>query len=185
MQFLRSPFVLAATLFALLIPTPLVVATGGTSDKGSVAEPGKAAFDGTHGWGDAQACEVSDDGMRCFRTEAQLIAYQQQHTASSRDPIASRSTRSRSQRCTTSLRLYSAPAFTGRVLYLNTRNRVVNLSAYGFDNVTSSFKNGSCTATLRSRSHLRGATYPARWPWSSHLRLWPGWDNSISSVYLR
>ena len=42
--------------------------------------------------------------------------------------------------CSTSLRLYSGTSYTGQVLYLSTRSLWLNLSAYGFDNLTERVK---------------------------------------------
>jgi hypothetical protein len=126
----------------------------------------------THGWGGAAAC--TSDGARtdCFRTEAQMDRFlgQQVHLALA---------------CSSSLRLYSGVGFGGSVLHLTARGSWINLSSYGFDNITSSYIVGACASFLASGASGGGSWYPGPTnAGASSSSMLGGWDNVISSAYI-
>ena len=126
----------------------------------------------THGWGEATAC--TSDGTRtdCFRTEAQMDWFlgQAMHVALD---------------CSSSLRLYSSSGFGGSVLHLTARGSWLNLSNYGFDNITSSFIVGACDSFLASGASGGGSWYPgSTTAGASAASMLSGWDNVLSSAFI-
>lgn len=85
--------------------------------------------------------------------------------------------------CSTSLRLYDGTGQTGAVISLSTRGTSVSLSAYGFDNRTSSYRVGACSSTFYSgvSTGVYGGNTAANASASSMLS---GWDNVVSSVFI-
>lgn len=157
---------------------------------GAVTAPGVLArFEGqtidlSQGWGQAHACTTTIIGTACYRTEAEM----NQASAVAPSTRATRSTRSSSPTtatgsCSSSLRLYDGTSFTGSVLALTTTGSLIQLSSYGFDNVTSSYKVGACNANLYSG--LQSGLYPGATGANSQSSVMlSGWDNTISSVVI-
>jgi len=134
------------------------------------------AIDLAADWGEARACAVTDTGVICFRSVAELDAHER--------AVAARSGRSLS--CSTPLRLYSGQFRTGRVLSISERGRWVNLSSYGFDNQTSSYRAGSCRILLAAGSFGAGSQHPGcRRAYCTENVMRRGWNNVVSSVYNR
>lgn len=185
---LRSRLLRAAAVLGLVAPLAAVLPVSASDDSPSTTgppavfeTPATAFLDGeeidlSEDWGEARACAVTDTGVICFRSVAELEAHER--------TVALRSGRSTS--CAAPLRLYSGRQRSGRVLSISARGRWVNLSSYGFDNVTSSYRTGSCSVTLASGSFGNGGHYPgctrAHCSVSAMAR---GWDNVISSVINR
>lgn len=87
--------------------------------------------------------------------------------------------------CSSSLRLYRSTGYAGGVLNLSTRNTSINLSAYGFDNDTSSYKVGACAATFYDGAGGGPPVYPgSTGAGASASTMASGWDNRIGSVYI-
>jgi hypothetical protein len=125
------------------------------------------------GWGAATACVQRANGTVCYRTEAEL---DQQLATEPPTMVAAV--------CSSSVRLYRGAGFTLTVLALTTRQTVLNLSNYGFDNDTSSYKIGACSAGLYGAPSL-GSPYPGSTAANaSAANMVSGWDNTISSVYI-
>lgn len=163
----------------------------GAAAESTVASPPRAViatfegerFDMSDGWGTAKerpeigACHVAADGTAtCYRTEHQLTT-----------AVAARATGSgggaRSSTCSVSLRLYDGTSHGGAVLYINTRGVTLSLSPYGFNNRTSSYRVGACSAILYDG--FGSGVYPGNTSaWVSVATMWPGWSNRISSVRL-
>lgn len=88
-------------------------------------------------WGDAHACTIAPDGARCYRSEAEMDAAEALLVVDGVVPFAA---------CSSKLRLYDETSWTGDVLELQTRLTLHDLSASGFDNRTSSYRVGACSA---------------------------------------
>ena len=169
-------------LLTLAAPASVFVGTpaSGATEAGGVT----ATFEGTainlgDGWGDAQACIADASETRCYRTEDELALAESQTLAAPSAPAALLTS------CSTSVRLYSGTSYTGSVLYLSTQYYVYNLSNYGFNNITSSYKVGACSAYFYDGAGLGAPIYPgstSAHSWSSTMAA--GWDNRISSVYI-
>lgn len=141
-----------------------------------------ADFEGTRinlrdGWGPARACTSDGTITTCYRSEADMDRA---------EPAAQRSGGvTPSAACSSSLRLYRSTSFGGSVLQLTIRGTYTNLSAYGFDNDTSSYKVGACSAYLYDGSSGGAPTYPGSTGANvSASSMTSGWDNRVSSVYI-
>lgn len=87
--------------------------------------------------------------------------------------------------CTTGLRLYDGFGYSGSVLVILDRSLWINLSLYGFDNRTSSYKVGACTSYFAENANGGGSWYPtsATEAWDQASSMQSGWNNRVSSVY--
>jgi len=162
-------------LLALLATALPAAADAAPKDQPS---PAAAIFEGepidlTEGWGEAQACLVSAGGVECFRTIAELDAAEKLLADGAKAVT-----------CSTPLRLYNGTYRTGTVLSVATRGTWLNLSLYGFDNLTSSYKVGSCNIDLASGTSGGGSRY---WrcltAYCLENVMASGWNNVISSAY--
>lgn len=71
------------------------------------------------------------------------------------------------------------------MLNLSTRATPLNLSNYGFDNLTSSYKVGGCDTEFYSSANLGGSLYTgSTGAGSQEPLLLSGWNNVVSSVYI-
>jgi hypothetical protein len=88
--------------------------------------------------------------------------------------------------CSTALRLHDGTFQTGTTVYVYARGIWVNLSDVGFNNMTSSYTVGACAVVLASGTNGGGSHYPyCLFAGCVEDVMAPGWDNVISSVYLR
>jgi hypothetical protein len=185
--------VTSALLFLIASATPLLVVEGsvveaGQGQKGVPGNPSEAIFeqgeiDLGESWGDATACIEFDDHTECFRTEDELLAaYPEYGSTSAAAPSGDFTPMSV---CSTSLRLYRSTGFTGGTLVLTTRAVVLNLSTYGFDNDTSSYRVGACASTFWAGASGSGSVYPGpTGANASASSMLSGWNNVVSSVYI-
>lgn len=134
-------------------------------------------IDLTASWDGATACDVRDDITICYATEAAMDAeLDARKAASDLTLLAS---------CSTSLRLYDGTSYSGAVLNLSTRTTILNLSVYGFDNLTSSYKVGACDSDFYSAANLGGSLYSGSTGAGSQASsMLSGWNNVLSSVYI-
>ena len=163
----------AAVGLALLAATALPAdAEAARSSTGQIATFEGRTFDMSQGWGQATACNITDTGASCYRTETEM------NKAIAADPPASRALN-----CSTSLRLFDGTGQTGPVISLSVCGTPLSLSAYGFDNRTSSYRVGACSSTFYSgiTTGVYGGNTAANASASSMLS---GWDNVISSVFV-
>ena len=166
------------TVFAA-IGLALAAATAGPAAASAVdANTGQLAtfegrtFDMSRGWGKATACNITDTGASCYRDETEMNR-----------AIAANPPETRASNCSTSLRLYDGIGQTGAVISLSARGTLLSLSAYGFDNRTSSYLVGACSSTFYSgiATGVYGGNTSANAAASSMLS---GWDNVVSSVFI-
>jgi hypothetical protein len=191
--------VTATLLFLIATATPLFVVEGsvveaGQSRKGVPGNPSEAIFeqgqlDLGESWGDATACIEFDDHTECFRTEDELLAAYPEYGSTGGDSgaisAALNGVITPMSVCATSLRLYRSTGFTGGTLVLTTRAVVLNLSTYGFDNDTSSYKVGACASTFWAGASGSGSVYPGpTGANASASSMLSGWNNVVSSVYI-
>lgn len=129
-------------------------------------------------WEGAQACLVDDrlEMVLCFASEAELEA----------ELVTLAPQPSTQATCSSSLRLYANTWYSGSVLYLSSRGSWLNLSNYGFNQTTSSFKIGACNAWFADLANGGGAhyTYSHTQAWDQSGAMNAGWDNDVSSVYI-
>jgi hypothetical protein len=87
--------------------------------------------------------------------------------------------------CSTPLKLYDGTSLTGGLATVYSRGLWINLSSLSFDNRTSSYKVGACPVELAAGTHGGGSRYPAcLFAGCVENIMLPGWNNTISSVYL-
>ena len=170
---------------ALLTPFVATAAESGVSTPGTPNENANerslAKFEGktldlSKSWGDATACWVDQDlAVECFRTEKQLeraidkagLDRGLDRGLESERPSDAEGFRAAAS-CNTSLSVYSGTWYNGYTLYLSARWSWINMSWYGFDNVVSSYRIGTCSSTFRSLSWGGGTTYwgnTSKWSW--------------------
>lgn len=186
----RALIAVALGAIAVITPTDAGAVDNGVDGRevAAAASLGKAQFEGRtidlkKGWGDAQACHVREDlSVKCYRTEKAMDAdLGLAHRAGGDYPSNANGYAS----CSSSLRLYSYSYYGTPVLYLTTRGSWTTLSWFGFDNITSSYRVGACSALFRSGSYGGGSTYPGpTWAWARRSTMGWSWDNVLSSVYI-
>jgi hypothetical protein len=174
-RLLAASAVIAVTVFPVAHATAADVPSG-SSPGAVIASFAGGRIDLTKGWGDATACWSDGASTACFRTEAEMDRTMNASLTISVVPLAS---------CSSSLRLYRSTAFASGVLSLTTQNTYINLSAYGFDNDTSSYRVGACAAAFYDGANGGAPVYPgATGAGASASSMVAGWDNRISSVYI-
>jgi hypothetical protein len=158
---------------------------------GEVGEPtaavyGSETLDLSEDWGTAGACIELGDTTACYATEAELLAaHPDVHGGSSSLDRAGAAVATAAITCSSSLRLYDGTWHTGGILYLSTRGVFHNLSNFGFDNVTSSYRIGACSAAFFSLANGGGSVYPGyTGAWAQYASMVSGWSNVVSSVYI-
>jgi hypothetical protein len=188
-------------LFALLL-TLAVPAPAGAVQRAEGIDGGEgraiATFEGKEidlagDWGDAQACLVwrQRGVMECFRSEAALDAREAQLGAgppptsggqAADSQIAPRAAYD-SWYCSSPLRLYEHPWYSGRRLSFWDRGYWQNLGDYGFDDQTSSYVVGGCYVHLAEHPNGGGWWYSGpTYPYAGDP--WMGWQDVISSIYI-
>lgn len=122
---------------------------------------------------EAVACAITATGNRCYRSEAEMDRNEQTVPAA------------RAGSCSSSLRLYSGTGYSGGVTSIFARNTWINLSTYGADNTTSSYKVGACSTAFRSGNFGTGSNYPGSTSaYAQSTSMVSGWNNVVSSVRL-
>jgi len=169
-----------------VIVCAVVVPAGGVF-AADIQEPGViASFEGrqivlSEGWGDAHACVVAPDGVRCYRSEREMDAAEGaelEQAAAAAGGVAALTA------CSSSVRLYDGTSYTGSVLQLTTRGVYHNLASLGFDNLTSSYKIGACSARFYDTTS-GGTLYPGSTSANvSATSMATGWNNRVGSVYI-
>jgi hypothetical protein len=186
----------ASLLLLVSSASPSSVVNAGQAARAMPGNPSEAVFEQRElelgeSWGDANACIELGDHTECFRTEQQLLAAHPHYgatgsTAKSTETVAAATGAvTPSATCLSPLRLYRLTGFKGGTLVLTTRGVVLNLSTYGFDNDTSSFRVGACASTFWSGAFGSGSVYPGpTGACTSASSMSSGWNNVLSSVYI-
>jgi hypothetical protein len=177
------PTIIATAVIAVLLVVPTTRVSAAAPASGvSIASFEGGYLDLRNGWGEATACTSDGATTECFRTEKELDRYL--IDAASPDPTQTLAISIQAV-CSTTLRLYANTSFGGTVLALSTRGTFVNLSAFSFDNVTSSYRVGACSSTFYDGANGGAPTYPGSTvAGASAASMLAGWDNRISSVYI-
>lgn len=151
--------------------------------------PGEAVYDGetidlSEGWGSARACAELGSVTECYDTLAELLtAHPELGLGGGALKGGVAITATALVNCATTLRLYDGTSYSGTVLILSTRGIILNLSAYGFDNKPSSYKNGACATGMYSLSNAGGSSFNVNANVQSSS-MPAGFNNVISSVYI-
>jgi hypothetical protein len=177
---------ISVALIVLLFGPGSLAAVAAEVDGGPPAIFEGEPIDLERGWEAASACLVHPGGVECFRSEAELDARESDLALDPLSTQAHSSGRTSAATCSTALRLYDGSYQTGDVLALSVRGSWINLSSYGFDNRTSSFRVGACAVELASGSWGSGSLYPrCTYAWCEEDVMASGWNNVISSAYLK
>jgi hypothetical protein len=179
MKFRKIGRACAVIVCAVVIPASGVLAAD-TQDPGVIAAFEGRQIDLSEGWGDAHACVATPDGARCYRTEREMDAAER---AQPEQAVATGGVTALTA-CSSSVRLYDGTSYTGNVLQLTTRGVYHNLASFGFDNLTSSYKIGACSArfydTTSGSTQYPGSTTAN----ASATSMLSGWNNRVGSVYI-
>ncbi len=189
---LRRTVIWARPVFLVALSV-VVVAPGGAPPAEGENPAGRvqAVFEGgtidlAGDWGDATACLVWDaaGGVECFRAEDQMnqrITELEGKLGKSEVSLAA------APRCSGSVRLYDGALYTGDVLHVRDRLTWINLGNYGFSNRTSSFKIGPCSSYLADYNNGDGSWYSTSKTQAGDVAsiMDSGWNNRISSIYIR
>jgi hypothetical protein len=180
---MKSAIRLLATTICISAASAVMVGTPASATDArptTLARYGDHWIDMANDWESAKACTVGADGAFCFATERQLDAY----LSSSTTAVASGV--SIAAACSSSLRLYDGVTYTGAILHLTTQWTIHNLSSYGFDNRTSSYKVGACSSLFYSGASGGGSLYPTgnTQAFDQFASMLTGWNNVLSSVYI-
>lgn len=158
---------------------------GDATPAASLATYGDRTIDLRESWAGAEACYVQSSGTTCFDTERQMdefIAATQPTEPTGWSGLRSSALRTT---CSSTLRLYDGISYGLPVLGIGIRFVTTNLSAFGFDNLTTSYRVGACAALLYQGVSGSGAVYPGNTSANaSSPNMVTGWNNTISSVYL-
>ncbi|MFI0242045.1 hypothetical protein [Streptomyces sp. NPDC016845] len=175
--------------FGLVAAGTLATSALLTAPAGAVGAPAAdattryASFEGrtldlSGDWGAAKVCMVwKGRGVaECFRTKAEQEARAQQllSTASSQQLLAA---------CSTALDLYQDNNRGGRNLKFYDRGYWQNLTTYNFNDATSSYWTGACTAHLAENTGGGGYWYPGN-TGPNHIEnsMRSGWNDRVSSI---
>lgn len=174
-----------SVILAVAVAAAVLLTTSGPAS--ARPSPGAtASFEGrtinlADGWGEAVACTTDGQSTTCFRSEADMDAYLVS-TAAPESPAGDESVLAA---CSTSLRLYDGTNYATPVLSLSSRGVWTNLSSYGFDNRTSSYRVGACAAYFAENASGGGTWYPGNTAAGAQAAsMLSGWDNRVSSTYL-
>lgn len=171
----RRVMILLTAAMTMIIPLSATAAKAEST--GTLATFEGQVIDLSVSWGKARACTSDGITTQCFRTEAEM------------DRVTGNSTSAGSvgtmAACSSYLRLYRSTSYGGAVLQLATQYTYINLSLYGFDNDTSSYRVGACPAYFYDGANGGTPLYPGvTGANSSAATMLTGWDNRVSSVYI-
>ena len=191
----RFRIVVALVVAVVLVAGPAAAASDSdgsrATEAGATARYGDQLIDLAQSWGGARACVVWPDKLdvpECFNTETQMnrrIAELETELAPASVGDWGRTT-AVSEWCASSLRLYDSAWYSGAVLYLRGRWQWFNLADYGFDQRTSSYRIGACSARFADWRNGGGSRYPTSLTEAYDVSptMLSGWDNDVSSVYV-
>lgn len=167
-----------------LLSTVAVATPVSAHEPGQLAEYNGRVIDMSQGWGGAGACHVADSGAWCFDSETEMDEWLAR-TESPRSAVPAESAMSGGS-CGGLLRLYDWTSYGGASLNLSLRSEWLDLADYGFDQRTSSFKIGPCSATFADWTGGGGGIYPTHLTQAhdQSTSMISGWNNDVSSVYI-
>lgn len=189
---------LVAVTAALTAPASATPTQGAeTAGVETVALFGGRLINIAEDWGDATACMVWPDTLElpeCFRTEADMDARiaELEADADVRLDLVSVSTQPIGQmatsgtNCSGYLKLYDGTSYTGASLYIRGRYQWFDLAPFNFNNKTSSFKIGPCSAYFADLASGGGAWYPTSQTQAYDVAatMVSGWNNDVTSLYI-
>lgn len=192
--------IILVTVLGGAAPTVWAETSGRGAEAGGAGntQPGLASFEGRQidlasSWEEATACIVwQPTDIQCFASERELEGYVAgvedtlSTETSSLDSSTAFAVAAASSSCGSYLRLYDYTSYGGNSLWLATRYTWLNLANYGFNQRTSSFRIGGCSAYFADLASGGGAWYPTylTQAWDRSPSMISGWNNDVSSVYI-
>jgi hypothetical protein len=173
----RFSIIASAIMTLCLLGAPIASATTATQP---VARLGNTTVDLSTGWGTAKGCFVQQDGdAQCFTTVTAMKA------AEAHLPTAGSSSEvSPATSCSSNLELFSGASFSGSELDILANGYWLNLSPYGFADVTVSFVNGGCQSYLAKGTNGGTPWYSNSGPYVAVSNMGLYWNDTIQSVYI-
>lgn len=166
-----------AVILGVIVAAPVA---SGADTLGVLAFYNGGIINMSQGWGSAQVCDVTDAGTYCFANQSEFQIWTSSH------PLASGAgSLSPMTNCSSNLDLYANISYGGSELMLNSQGNWINLSSYGFSDIVSSFKVGTCSISMNDAANGSGNFYPG--PTSpGSLVSWIGtaWNDRIQSVFI-
>jgi hypothetical protein len=145
-----------------------------------VARLGSTTIDLSTGWGAAKGCFVQQDGdAQCFTTVAAMKAAEAQLLTGTSSSEVSPETS-----CSSNLELFSGASFTGSEFDILANGYWLNLSSYGFADVTVSLVNGGCQSYLAQGTNGGTPWYSNSGPYVAVSNMGLYWNDTIKSVYI-
>ncbi|GHE63566.1 hypothetical protein [Streptomyces capitiformicae] len=180
---MRRKTLFAATLAAAAVLGAGSATTGQAAAAASAPRGAVATFEGkktdlSGGWGAAKACGVWQNSVNCFRTTAELDRKATQ-------VYADRTAAGIRARCSSPLELGEHIDLrpNGRILRFYDRGSWQNLTRYNFNNKTSSYRTGACTAHLAENLGGEGNWYPGNTGPNHYERAMSSrWNDRVSSI---
>lgn len=182
---LKKSAVIVAMVISMVVGYTSPAQSATIEGGGTPAEFEGRILDLAISWGEATACVVLDKGQpaQCYRTEAELNRAHPYLVTTRRGALSAAVEGLAAVACSSSLRLYSGTIYSGSLLAITQRGSIENLSIYGFDNITSSYKVGACSASFYSLANAGGTSFASSAnTWASSMPA--GWDNILSSIYI-
>lgn len=177
----RFTNVLALTVGAVLTGVvggvPLASAAGNSD---VVASYSGGTIDLSQGWGTATVCVVTSSQTNCFSSQSGYQTW-----ASSQPTVSLGAGLTPSSNCSSGLKLFSSVGYAGKELILYVQASWINLSAYSFANVLSSYQVGACAVGMTASVNGTGVAYPGATSAGSRVStLGATWNNRMQSVYI-
>ncbi len=194
--------VAAATALILLVPAAQAIESRQASSstepvRGSSGEGALALLDGevidlSEGWGGATTCVVVPDRLEyveCFRSDSardQRLADLGLTDRFAEVDQLPEGAGFAAAVCSSYLKLYDRYYYGGASLWISSRGFWHNLSVYGFNQRTSSYRVGACSSIMADYSNGGGAWIPTSLTqaWDVDAVISGSWNNDVSSVYI-
>jgi hypothetical protein len=186
---MKAPVLITLALVAMPLGHASAIDTA-DDQPAPAPEPWIADYEGAEidlrfGWDAAHACQTDGIETVCYDSETEMIAALDAAAAASVATAPTGASGLLRASCSSYLRLYTGTNYSGSVLALTTQYTYLNLSSYGFNNVTSSFRVGACPSYFFDLTNGGAPQYTG--PTSAGTQsptMLAGWDNRVSSVYI-
>jgi hypothetical protein len=167
---------LAMSLVSVGVAGSAGASTGGTD---VIASYNGGTLDLSRSWGTAAVCVIAPSGNECFSSE---LTYQATNSNLIASPLVQPMS---SGLCSPGLALFENINYGGRELVLQSTSVWINLSAYSFAGITSSYKVGACAVQMNDVDGGGGNFYPGATSAGSNV-AWIGttWNDRIASVLI-
>jgi hypothetical protein len=170
----------------LILSVVLIGVLGGvqlasaTDTSGVSASYNGGTIDLSQGWGSASVCAVTSMGTSCFASQSDYLAWLSSQVAIG----ALGAGAAPSGNCSTGFKLFSHTNYGGTELVLFVQSSWINLSAYSFSDVLSSYKVGACAVGMTAGPNGSGAVYPGATSPGSDVTTLGAWNDRVQSVYI-